>query len=66
MGVLYDLKISIDKKISMDGLDSMKLRGQIGLRAGRLLSLIAPNTPDDPVAVAKLRSAAKEFLNVTL
>jgi hypothetical protein len=66
MSALYDLRVSIDRKIEADHLDATAIRGQIGLRTGRLLSLISPNTPDDPVIVAKLRQAAKEVLHVSL
>ena len=42
----------------------MALKGKIGLRAGRMLSLIFPNTADDAVALTKLKQAAKEVLNL--
>jgi hypothetical protein len=66
MGVLYTLKISIEEKIRSGGLDAMEVRGTIGLRTGRLLSLISPNTPDDPIVIAKMKQAAKEVLNINL
>jgi len=61
---LYDLKVLIENKIKADGLDAMAIKGKIGLRSGRTLALISPATPDDPDAVAKLRQAAKEVLNL--
>jgi hypothetical protein len=61
---LYDLRVLIENKIKADGLDAMKVKGQIGLRSGRILALISPSTPDDPAAVCKLRQAAKEVLNI--
>ena len=64
MSKLYDLKVLIENKIKADGLDAMSVKGKIGLRSGRTLALINPTTPDDPNAVAKLRQAAKEVLNI--
>jgi hypothetical protein len=61
---LYELRVLIENKIKADGLDAMKVKGQIGLRSGRILALISPSTPDDPAAVCKLRQAAKEVLNI--
>jgi hypothetical protein len=63
---LYDLRVSIENKIKADGLDATEVKGKIGLRSGRILALISPNTPDDLAAVAKLRQAAKDVLNITL
>lgn len=64
MSRLYKLKVLIENKIKADGLDAMAVKGKIGLRSGRILALISPTTPDDPDAVAKLRQAAKEVLNI--
>jgi hypothetical protein len=66
VGTLYNLKVSIEQKIKTGGLDATQVRGAIGLRTGRLLSLISPNTPDDPAAIAKMRQAAKDVLNISL
>ena len=66
MSQLYDLKILIEANIAAGGLDSAEVRGKIALRAGRLLSFISPNTPDDPDGIAKLKRAAKEVLNLSL
>jgi len=63
---LYDLRIAIENKIKSDALDATEVKGKIGLRSGRILALISPNTPDDPVAVAKLRQAVKDVLNINL
>jgi len=65
VSALYDLRIAIEKKIKGDGLDEAKFKGQIGLRAGKLLALITPNTPDDPAVIAKLRQAAKDVLHAS-
>jgi len=61
---LYDLKVLIEAKIAAGGLDSAEVRGNIALKAGRLLSFISPNTPDDPAGVAKLKQAIKDVLNI--
>jgi hypothetical protein len=64
MGQLYDLKVLIENKIKTGGLDATEVKGKIALRSGRMLVLIAPSTPDDPAAVAKLKQAVKDVLNI--
>ena len=66
MGQLYDLKTRIEQKIKADGLDAADVKGKIGLRSGTLLAFISPTTPDDPAAVAKLRSAIADVLKLKL
>ena len=66
MSQLNDLKVRIEARIKADGLDPVAVKGKIGLRAGRLLAFINPNTPDDPEAIANLKRAAKEIINLTL
>lgn len=66
MSQLYDLRLRIEEKIKADGLDSMDIKGKLGLRSGNLLSLISPTTPDDPETINKLKLAAKELLNINL
>lgn len=66
MSQLYDMKLKIEEKIKASGLDPNETRGKLGLRSGTLLSLINPNTPDDPAKIAKLKQAAKEVLNASL
>jgi hypothetical protein len=66
VGVLYNLRNSIEEKIKADGLDAAEIRGKIGLRTGRLMALISPSTPDDAASIAKFRQAAKEVLNLSL
>jgi hypothetical protein len=61
---LNDMKVRIEEKIKADGLDAAAVKGKIGLRSGKLLAFISPTTPDDPVAIAKLKEAAKEILNL--
>ena len=66
MSEMYDLRVHIEKQIKAKGLDFMEVRGQIGLRAGKLLAFINPTTVDDPEAIAKLKKAAKDVLNLNL
>jgi hypothetical protein len=65
VGQLYDLKVLIENKIKADGLDAMEVKGKIGLRSGRMLAFIKADTPDDPAAVAKLKQAVKDVLNIS-
>jgi hypothetical protein len=66
VSVLYELKLKIEEKIIADGLDAAQVRGEIGLRTGRLLALISPSTADDPVVVAKFRLAVKDLFKMSL
>ena len=66
MSQLHDFKLRIEEKIKADGLDAVTVRGKIGLRAGKLLAFITPETPDDPAVATKLKAAAKEILNLNL
>ena len=66
MSQLYDMKTRIEEKIKADNLDATAIKGEIGLKSGKLLLLITPATSDDPVTIAKLRQAAKEILNLSL
>lgn len=66
MSQLNDLKLKIEEKIRADKLDEVSVKGKIGLKAGKLLAFITASTPDDPAAIAKLRAAAKEVLNLNL
>lgn len=66
MSQLYDMKLRIEEKIKVDGLDAKEVKGKLSLRSGKLLAFINPATPDEPEAVAKLRQAAKELLNLSL
>ena len=43
-----------------------EVKGKIGLRSGKLFAFITPTTADDPEAIAKLKKAAHEVLNITL
>ena len=64
MGVLYDLRVKIDKTIDERKLDAAATKGKIALQAGFLLSLVSPSSPDDPTKVAKLKKAAADVLQL--
>ncbi len=66
MGRLYDTRMSIQKIIDDKGLDKASVCGSIGLKAGMVLSLLRPDTPDDEVKMERLRTAAKEVLGVSV
>jgi len=66
MSQLNDIKQRIEEKIKADGLDAKEVKGKIGLRSGKVLAFISASTPDDPEAIAKLKQAAKEVLNLYL
>lgn len=66
MSQLNDMKLQIEAKIKADGLNATDIKGKLGLRSGKLLAFITPSTPDDPQAIARLKQAAKEILNLSL
>jgi hypothetical protein len=63
MGQLYDTKLKIEELIKKN-LDATKTLGAIGLKRGRVVAFISPNSPDDPQKTAKLKMAAREVLGV--
>jgi hypothetical protein len=63
---IYDLRLKIEEAIKASGLDPKDVKGKLGLRSGKLLSLITPTTPDDPTTISKLKQAVEEVLSVTL
>jgi hypothetical protein len=62
---LYDLRLLVENTIKAKGLDAMDVKGKIGLRSGRMLAFITPTTEDDPAAIAKLKQAVKDVLQIT-
>lgn len=62
MGALYETVRRIEGLIEKKGLPLYKTRGLIGLRAGFLLGMVTPDTPDDPLRIAALRVAARDVL----
>ena len=65
MGHLYDVVAEIDRICDSRGLDPVKTKGEISMRAGFYLAVIFPRTPDDPEKLARLRVAAQEVLGVS-
>jgi hypothetical protein len=63
---IYKMRVHIEEHIKAKGLDFQEVRGQIGLRAGKLLAFITPTTADEPAAIVKLKKAAKDVLNLNL
>jgi hypothetical protein len=61
---LYELRLRIEEKIKAERLDEVAVKGKLGLRSGKVLAFINASTPDDPVALEKLKLAAKEILNL--
>ncbi len=62
MRALYEMVRRIEGVIERKGLPLYKTRGLIGLRAGFVLGLVTPDTPDDPLKIAALKEAAQDVL----
>lgn len=62
MGALYETVRRVEGVIERKGLPFYKTRGLIALRAGFLLGMVTPETPDDAHRVAALEAAALEVL----
>ena len=63
MGAIYETVKRIEAAIERRRLPLYKTRGLIGLRAGFLLGMVTPDTPDDPLRIAALEAAAREVLD---
>ena len=63
---MYDAVEEVDRVCQARGLDSIKIKGEISMRAGFFLAIVFPHTPDDSEKLEKLRSAARDVLGVTL
>lgn len=66
MGRLYDACQFVIGEISAKGLDPFKSRGAIALETGFLVSMVAPNDPDDPEKLQALKDAALKVVGVTI
>ena len=62
MNQIFRLKQKIDELIVSKGLDRFRTYGEIGLKAGFMISIISENSPDDPGKINSLRSAVKGVL----
>jgi hypothetical protein len=65
MGKLFDSRCKLDQLIGERKLDKINVYGEVGLKAGFLVSLIKSTTPDDETKLLKLRKAAQEILQVS-
>ena len=63
MGQLFDTRCRLDQIIRDGKLDQIRVYGDVGLKAGFLVSLIKATTPDDEAKLQKFRKAAQEVLN---
>lgn len=66
MGQLYEAKVKLEGIIAQKQLDGPETKGKLSLKSGILFALIRPDTPDDPAKLEKLRTAARQLLNVDL
>lgn len=66
MGQLYDARLALEKAIKEKHLDPFKIKGQIGLRVGMIISSIQEATPDNADLLKKLSEAARDILNVEI
>jgi hypothetical protein len=64
MGQLFDSRCRLDQIIRDRKLDQIKIYGEIGLKAGLLVSLLKSSTPDDDAKLQRLRKAAQDVLGV--
>jgi len=62
MSQIYRLKSRIDELIASKRLDKFKTYGEIGLKAGFMISIINENSPDDPARANSLRAAVKDVI----
>jgi hypothetical protein len=66
MGQLFESRTRLDQIIRERKLDQIKVYGDVGLKAGFLVSLIKAATPDDDAKLQRLRRAAQEVLQASL
>ena len=66
MGRLFEGIVEIDRVIAARGLDAVRTKGRIGMKAGIFLDMIFPDTPDDPDKIERLREAAEDVLGTSI
>ena len=66
MGQLYDAKVKLEQLIAERKLVASEVKGAISLKAGVILALVGPSTPDDPVKLEKLKAAVRAILKTEL
>jgi hypothetical protein len=66
MGKLYDAcqRVTAELKRDRDVADQTRLRGEIALRVGYLVTLVGPSEPDDPARIQALKLAAADVLGI--
>jgi hypothetical protein len=62
MGALYDEVQRLDAAIKKSGKDYFVTKGQLSMKAGFMITLVTPSSPDDPAKMAALQKAAREIL----
>lgn len=66
MGQTYEAKLKLERFIQERRLNEAEVKGKLSLRAGMLLAFVKPDSPDDPVKLERLRTAAREILQLEL
>ena len=66
VGRLYDAVQEIDRICTSRGLDAVKVKGEISMKAGFFLAIVFPHTPDEADKIEKLTHAAKDVLGISL
>ena len=66
VGRLYDAVDEIDRVCQARGLDAVKVKGEISMKAGFFLAIVFAHTPDDIEKLEKIRAATKEVLGISL
>ena len=66
VGRLYVAVQEIDRICTSRGLDAIKVKGEISMKAGFFLAIVFPQTPDDAEKIEKLAHAANEVLGISL
>lgn len=65
-GALYAAVQRVSELVQRSGLDRVKTRGLIALKAGFSLDLVDPGTPDDPAKLQKLKAAVSAVLGQSI
>jgi hypothetical protein len=66
MGKLYDYVGAVQRYVRASDLEEYKTLGLVSMKSGFVLSLVRPDTPDDPVKVLALKAAAEKVLGLRL
>jgi hypothetical protein len=66
MGRLYDAcqKVTAELKRDRGVAEQTRLRGEIALRVGYLVTLVGPSEADDPTRIQALKLAAADVLGI--